>query len=70
MTDRPPGPRPDPDDSHGSRRGAMVGLAVVAALVAAAYFLVMELRRTGKMEECLMAGRSNCAPVEPPTSGR
>jgi hypothetical protein len=57
----------DDDDGGGSGRGALIGLAVTAVLVIAAYFLVNALRNEGKMEDCLMAGRSNCAPLDIPT---
>jgi hypothetical protein len=55
---------PEPD----SRRAAVLGLVVVAVLVVAAYFLVTALRDNSNMEDCLMSGRKNCAPIE--TKGR
>jgi hypothetical protein len=57
---------PDPD----SRRPAVIGLVVVLALVVIAYFLVNALRKNANLEDCLMSGRSNCAPIEAPASGR
>ena len=57
------------DDQHDSRRPAVIGLIVVAVLVIAAYFLFTALRQSSQMEDCLMSGRRNCAPIEtPPTS--
>ena len=35
-----------------------------------AYFLVTALRKNAELEDCLMAGRRNCAPIEAPASGR
>ena len=58
------GPEPD------SRRPALIGLALVLALVVAAYFLVTALRKNADLEDCLMSGRRNCAPIEAPASGR
>jgi hypothetical protein len=58
------GPEPD------SRRGAVIGLAVILLLVVASYFLVGALQRNSAMEDCLMSGRRNCAPIEVPASGR
>jgi hypothetical protein len=55
------------DDGGGSRRGAIIGLAVTALLVVAAYYLVNALHSEGKMEDCLMSGRTNCAPLDIPT---
>ena len=49
-----------------SRRGAVIGLAVVLLLVVVAYFLVGALQRNAEMEDCLMSGRRNCAPIETP----
>ena len=58
------GPEPD------SRRPALIGLALVLALVVAAYLLVTALRKNADLEDCLMSGRRNCAPIEAPASGR
>jgi hypothetical protein len=59
-----------PDDHYdggGNRRGALIGLVVAALLVIAGYYLMDALRNQGKMEDCLMSGRSNCAPLDIPT---
>ena len=64
---------PDPDnDGHDSdsRRPAVIGLIVVAVLVIAGYLLFTALRENSQLEDCLMAGRRNCAPIEAPPSGR
>jgi len=58
------GPEPE------SRRGAVIGLIVILALVAVGYFLVTSLRRNAALEDCLMSGRHNCAPIEVPAKGR
>jgi hypothetical protein len=60
------------DNGHepDSRRPALIGLAVVLVLVVIAYFLVNALRQNSQMEDCLMSGRRNCAPIEAPSSGR
>jgi hypothetical protein len=57
----------EPDDDSGSRRGALIGLVVTALLVVAGYYLMTVLREQGKVEDCLMSGRSNCAPLDIPT---
>jgi hypothetical protein len=63
----PQGDEPEPD----SRRAALLGLAVILLLVVAGYFLVGALQRNADMEDCLMSGRRNCAPViETPAGGR
>jgi hypothetical protein len=53
---------PEPD----SRRAAIIGLLVIAVLVVAGYFVVTALQSKSRLEDCLMAGRKNCAPVEVP----
>jgi hypothetical protein len=60
------------DDGHepDSRRPAVIGLVVVLLLVIGAYFLVAALRKNADLEDCLMSGRRNCAPIEAPASGR
>jgi hypothetical protein len=57
----------DQDDGGGNRRGALIGLAIAVVLVIAGYYLMTALRNQGKMEDCLMSGRSNCAPIDLPT---
>ncbi len=57
----------DPDDGGNSRRGALIGLIVTALLVVAGYYLMTVLREQGKVEDCLMAGRRNCVPLDIPT---
>jgi hypothetical protein len=60
------------DNGHepDSRRPALIGLAVVLVLVVLGYFLVTALRQNAEMEDCLMSGRHNCAPIETPSGSR
>ena len=58
----------DNGDEPDSRRAALIGLVLVLALVVAAYFLVNALRKNADLEDCLMSGRRNCAPIEVPSS--
>ena len=51
---------PEPD----SRRPAVLGLILVLVLVVAGYFLVTALRKNADLEDCLMSGRRNCAPID------
>jgi hypothetical protein len=55
------------DDGGGPRRAAVIGLLICAVLVVAAYYLVNSLRDEGNREDCLMSGRTNCAPLDIPT---
>jgi hypothetical protein len=58
------------DDGQDSRRPALIGLLVVAVLVVVGYYLVTSLRQNANLEDCLMSGRRNCAPIEVPSGGR
>ncbi len=59
----------DDDDAGGPPRGALVALIVIALLVAGGLWLAHTLRGVGRLQDCVMAGRSNCAPVAPRTGG-
>jgi hypothetical protein len=55
---------PDHDMGSPSRRGPLVGLGVIVLLLVVGWFLVHELYSNGKLEDCLMSGRTNCAPID------
>jgi hypothetical protein len=48
------------------RSAALIGLIVILALAIAGVLLVRELRERSRLEDCLMSGRTNCAPIEVP----
>jgi hypothetical protein len=54
----PGGPRP-PDP----RRAAAIGLIVIVLLVIVGLFLIHVLRDMSRIQDCVMQGRSNCAPL-------
>jgi hypothetical protein len=58
------------DEGPPPRRGALIGLIVAAVLAVAAVYLVHALREESQREDCLMSGRSNCAPIETPGNSR
>jgi hypothetical protein len=60
MNDRPP-------DEPPSRRGALIGLGLVVVLIVGGLVLAHVLRGTARLQDCVMSGRTNCAPIE--TSG-
>jgi hypothetical protein len=70
MSDKRDDGRFDQDPGPDSRRPAVIGLIVVLALVVASYFLVTALRQNANLEDCLMSGRKNCAPIEVPAKER
>jgi len=53
--------RPPPDP----RRAAAVGLVVALIIVVLGLLLIRVLGNAGRLQDCVMSGRSNCAPVEP-----
>jgi hypothetical protein len=66
MTDVTPGNSPGPDP----RRRALVALVVVLLLVVAGLILVHVLQNMSRIQDCAMSGRTNCVPIDTPTSAR
>ena len=58
------------DDEHREtddrRTAALMGLAVVLSLAIAGVVLVRDLGKESRLEDCLMSGRTNCAPIDLP----
>jgi hypothetical protein len=58
----------DPLESEqveGNRQTAsLAGLALILFLLVVGMFLVHVLNATGRMEDCLLAGRHDCQPVD------
>ena len=57
---------PDDDGAPDRRPAALVGLIVILTLAILAVVLVRELHQQSKLQDCLMSGRTNCAPIEVP----
>lgn len=57
---------PDRDNQDGNRRGPLIALGAVVVLFLVGWLLARELYADSKMEDCLMSGRTNCAPIEAP----
>ena len=51
------------EDRH-SQRAALIGLAICLALVLGGLFLVYALKKSSDLQDCVMQGRTNCAPVD------
>jgi len=47
-----------------NQRGSLVALGVVVILFVVGWILAHELYSGEKLEDCLMSGRSNCAPLD------
>jgi hypothetical protein len=55
------------EEADQRRSAALIGLIIILALAIAGVWLVRELREKSRLEDCLMSGRTNCAPIEVPT---
>jgi hypothetical protein len=51
------------EDTH-SQRAALICLAICLALVLGGLFLVYALKKSASLQDCVMQGRTNCAPVD------
>ena len=59
-----PGEDEDDEQAEADRRTArLAGLAVVLFLAVIGLFLAERLRTQSDLEDCLMSGRTNCAPI-------
>jgi len=68
-TKRPASTSPDPEEPLGT--GALIGIGLfLVVLVVAGVWLMNTLRDIGKMQDCAMQGRRNCAPIETPARER
>jgi hypothetical protein len=47
-----------------SQRAALIGLAICVVLVLGGLFLVYALKKSAALQDCVMQGRTNCAPVD------
>ena len=59
-------PQPEIPRVPDPRRAAVVGLVLTVLLVLGGVLLVHVLSRTAKLQDCVLSGRTNCAPVEAP----
>ncbi|HEY2402021.1 MAG TPA: hypothetical protein VGI23_16825 [Steroidobacteraceae bacterium] len=50
-------------DQQPSRRAALIGLVIVLTLIIGGLFLVHVLTKTSRIQDCVMSGRTNCAPI-------
>lgn len=62
--DEPRNPR-TPD----SRWPALLGLLIALLLVLSGIFLVRVLGRAARLQDCVMSGRTNCAPIDTGSAG-
>ncbi len=58
-----PTPQFDPDEDRQRLRNNLFALLFAALLVGLGWLLVQKLGQSAHMQNCLMSGRSNCAPI-------
>jgi hypothetical protein len=58
-------PQPEMPRVPDSRRSAVAGLVITLLLVLGGVLLVHVLSHTAKLQDCVMSGRTNCAPINP-----
>jgi hypothetical protein len=54
----------DRDNRNGSQRRSMMALGVVVLLFVVGWIVAHELYTNGKIEDCVMSGRTNCVPLD------
>ena len=62
MNDRKPDAEPDTLQS----RGKLIALVFAAVLIGLGWLLVQKLGQMSRTQDCLLSGRSNCAPITAP----
>jgi hypothetical protein len=65
---REPADRRHPHEP-GSRRGAVLGLVVALLLIVIGLILVKLLGNSARLQDCVMSGRTNCAPIDSSNGG-
>jgi hypothetical protein len=65
MGEKTPQDPPAPD----TRRGALLGLVVIVLLVLGGLFLAHVLHGASQLQDCVLSGRSNCAPIDSTSPG-
>jgi hypothetical protein len=58
------------DAGPDGRRNGLIALGIVILLVVAGWLLTYVLRNSSRLQDCVMSGRTNCAPIEAGDQGR
>jgi hypothetical protein len=59
-------PKLDPEEERRRTRSNVAALIFAAILIGLGWLLVQKLGATGRIQDCLMSGRTNCAPINVP----
>lgn len=65
---RPRQPKNGGEDQELSGFGVLLIFVVLAVVCVAGYFLLMKLVDISRQEDCLLAGRRNCASIQVPSN--
>jgi hypothetical protein len=57
-------PKLDPEEERRRSRANVAALIFAGILIVIGWLLVQKLGASGRMEDCLMSGRTNCAPIK------
>ncbi len=57
------------DEGENTNRGPLVALIVVVVLIVGGLWLSSHIRASSQLQDCVMSGRTNCAPVQMPQKG-
>ena len=55
------------DEPSNSNRGSIIALIVVVVLIAGGLWLMQHIREASRIQDCVMSGRTNCAPIATPS---
>lgn len=55
---------PEHDNRNGNQRGPLIALGVTVFLFVVGWLVAHELYKGGQLEDCVLSGRTNCAPIE------
>jgi hypothetical protein len=55
---------PEGQQPPDSRRKALIGLMFVLLLIVGGLLLIRVLRHESQLQDCVMSGRTNCAPID------
>jgi hypothetical protein len=55
---------PPARESAAKRYGPLIALAVVVLLAAVGWMVIERLMAMSRMQDCVMSGRKNCAPID------
>ena len=58
----------DNEKQKARRRASLIALGVVFVLFVLGWFLTRELYSNQKIEDCVLSGRTNCVPIDTPSS--